>query len=211
MVSKLMFIKKGAICMYYGYARVSTRGQATDGNSLEAQERELIKNGAEEIYKDIFTGTKGSRPELDKLIDKLEAGDRLIVTKLDRVARSVLHGTQLIRELDEKGVELHILNMGGVMDKSPTGKLLRNVLFSFAEFERDMIVERTTEGKRIAKLNNPNYKEGRKKKYSKVQLDHAIELLQEHSYTQVEKITGISKSTLIREVKKRNYNREVNL
>lgn len=191
--------------MFYGYARVSSRGQATDGNSLEAQESELVKNGAEKIYKDIFTGTKGSRPELDKLMKVIKEGDRLIVTKLDRIARSVLHGTQLIEELDKKGVEIHILNMG-VMDKSPTGKLMRTILFAFAEFERDMIVERTNEGKRIAKMQDPNYKEGRKKKYSKDQLNHAIELLHNYSYTQVVKMTGISKSTLIREVRRMSEN-----
>ena len=67
----------------------------------------------------------------------------------------------------------------------------------FAEFERDMIVERTQEGKTIAK-QNPDFKEGRPKKYSKKQVEHALELLENHSYKQVEDLTGISKSTLIR-------------
>lgn len=80
------------------------------------------------------------------------------------------------------------------------------MLLSFAQFERDILIERTQEGKAIAK-ENPNYREGRKKKYSQKQLDYATDLLQEHSYSEVVEITGISKSTIIREVRrKRNKN-----
>ena len=75
-------------------------------------------------------------------------------------------------------------------------------MLAFAEFERDMIVERTQEGKAIAKLN-PDFKEGRPKKFSKVQINHALDLLSEYSYKQVEQMTGISKSTLIRAKKER--------
>ena len=75
--------------MIYGYARVSTKGQAKDGNSLEAQEKALRESGANEIYVDAFTGTKTDRPEFDKLMDKIQKGDTLIVTKLDRFARSM--------------------------------------------------------------------------------------------------------------------------
>ena len=83
------------------------------------------------------------------------------------------------------------------MDNTPSSKLIRNVFFAFAEFERDMIIERTTEGKAIAK-QNPDFREGRPKKYSKKQIQHALELLKNNSYKQVEDMTGISKSTLIR-------------
>ena len=85
----------------------------------------------------------------------------------------------------------------GKLDNTPTGKLIRNILLSFAEFERDMIVERTQEGKTIAR-QNPDFSEGRPKKYSRQQMQHALELLKSHSYKQVEQLTGISKSTLIR-------------
>ena len=80
--------------------------------------------------------------------------------------------------------------------------LMRNVLLSFAQFERDMIVERTQEGKAIARLK-PDYREGRPRKYSKKQINHALELLKTHSYKQVDELTGISKSTLIRAKKRR--------
>ena len=71
--------------MIYGYARVSTKGQAKDGNSLEGQETVLKEAGAEIIFSDVFTGTKAHRPELDKLLSQIKDGDKLIVTKLDRV------------------------------------------------------------------------------------------------------------------------------
>ncbi|SOC37075.1 resolvase-like protein [Ureibacillus acetophenoni] len=90
----------------------------------------------------------------------------------------------------------------GLLDNTPASKLVRNIFFAFAEFERDMIVERTQEGKAIAK-QQPNFKEGRPLKYTKKQLDHAIQLLTNNSYNQVAALTGISKSTLIREIKRR--------
>lgn len=186
--------------MIYGYARVSTKGQAKDGNSLEAQEIALRSAGAIEIYADAFTGTKANRPELDKLLTVMQSGDTMVVTKLDRIARSATQGIALIQSLLDRGIVVHVLNMG-LMDNTPTGKLIRNIMLAFAEFERDMIVERTQEGKAIAK-QNPDFKEGRPKKFSKVQINHALDLLSEYSYKQVEQMTGISKSTLIRAKRK---------
>lgn len=190
--------------MIIGYARVSTRGQARDGNSLEYQEEQLRSAGAEKIYIDTYTGKVADRPELDKLKKKLQSGDTLVVTKLDRVARSVAAGSELIDELNNRGVKVNILNMG-IIDDTPTGKLLRNVMLSFAEFERDLIVQRTQEGKEIAK-RKPGYREGRPRKYSKKQLEHAMELLKDNSYSQVAEMTGISVSTLTREKKARECN-----
>ena len=197
MVSKA----KGDFTMIYGYARVSTKGQAKDGNSLEAQEKALRESGANEIYVDAFTGTKTDRPEFDKLMNKIQKGDTLIVTKLDRFARSMSQGSELVSDLIERGIKVYILNIG-VMDNTPSSKLIRNVFFAFAEFERDMIVERTMEGKAIAK-QNPDFREGRPKKYSRKQIEHALELLDSNSYKQVEDLTGISKSTLIRAKRER--------
>ncbi len=147
--------------MIYGYARVSSAGQAQDGNSLEVQERELKEKGAEVVLKDVFTGTKEHRPELDRILKDIKSGDTLIVTKLDRISRSVTQGINLIDGLLEKGVEVNILNMG-VMNNTPTGILIRQVMLAFAEFERNMIVMRTQEGKAVARATNPKYREGRK-------------------------------------------------
>lgn len=149
--------------MIYGYARVSTRGQARDGNSLEDQERQLIDNGCEEIYHDSFTGTKMDRPAFTELYGRLKAGDKLVVTKLDRFARTAGDGIKAIDELLKRGVSVHILNMG-LIDNTPTGKLMVTMLLAFAQFERDMIVERTSAGKAVAKASNPEWREGRKKK-----------------------------------------------
>ncbi len=145
--------------MIYGYARVSTVKQKRDGNSLEDQTAKLKEHGAVEIYVDAFTGTKMDRPKLKELLAVLKEGDTLIATKLDRLSRSASQGIALVDELSARGVTVHILNMG-VIDNTPTGKLIRNIFFAFAEFERDMIVERTQEGKAIARLRE-DFKDGR--------------------------------------------------
>jgi DNA invertase Pin-like site-specific DNA recombinase len=146
--------------MIYGYARVSTSGQAKDGNSLEAQEKLLIENGAAKVYHDAFTGTKIDRPELNKLLKVLQSGDILIVSKLDRLGRSLSKTSELITELLDRGVTINILNLG-VLNNGSMNTLLRNVLLAFAQFERDMIVERTSEGKAI-KREKGELVEGRK-------------------------------------------------
>lgn len=145
--------------MVYGYARVSTKGQDRYGNGLDAQEAALRENGARSIYFESYTGTKRHRPELDKLMATLQDGDTLIVTKLDRIARSARDGIEIIDELLGRGVSIHVLNMGK-FDNTPTGRLIRTIFLAFAEFERDMIVQRTGEGKEIARMK-PGYREGR--------------------------------------------------
>ena len=182
--------------MIYGYARVSTLGQARDGNSIETQVNALHKAGAERIFKDVFSGKAEHRPQLDKMLKVISGGDKLIITKLDRIARSLIKGIQLIETLSERGVVIEVLNIG-VIDSTPTGKLIRNVMLSFAEFEHDMIVQRTQEGKAIAR-QNADFKDGRPKKFTRVQLNHALELLETHSYKQVERLTGISMTTIYR-------------
>ena len=188
--------------MIYGYARVSTRNQARDGYSLESQFEKLKLSGAKKIYYDEFTGKVTDRPELNKLVKRLGSGDVLVVCKLDRLARSVCEGSELIKELQNKDVSVNVLNIG-MMDSSAMGRLLTNVMLSFAEFERDMIIERTQEGIAQAKANNPNFRVGRKNKYSRKQLNHALELLENHTYSEVVEMTGISKPTLYRAKKER--------
>jgi len=148
--------------MKYGYGRVSSAGQQLNGNSLEEQEKTLREAGAEEVITEVYTGTTIDRPKFSKLIAKLKAGDTLYVTKLDRFARALDAG-KLIEELVDRGVSVNILNFG-VANNTPTGKLMINIIFSFAQYERDMIWERTQEGKAAARAKNPDYKEGRKTK-----------------------------------------------
>lgn len=181
--------------MKRGYARVSTIGQ-----DLSAQIETLTAEGCEKIYSEKFTGTRADRPQFVQLLQDLETGDTLIVTKLDRFARSTSEALELIKQLFDRGIKIHVLNMG-LIENTPTGKLIFTILMSFAEFERNMIVERTQEGKKIARQRE-DFREGRPKKFNRKQIEHALELLEEHSYKQVEEITGISRSTLVRAKKK---------
>lgn len=185
--------------MIYGYSRVSTLKQSK-GNSLAEQHDLLKAAGAQEIVSDSYSGTKMQRPAFTELLNRLQEGDKLIVTKLDRFARTAVEGGAIVKELHERGVTIHILNMG-IADNTPMGKLMVTMLLAFAEFERDMIVERTQGGKAIARANGKKV-DGRPKKYTPIQMNHALSLLKEgNSYTAVEEMTGISKSTLIRAVR----------
>lgn len=188
----------------FGYIRVSTINQKRDGNSLEHQKKVLLDKGVDEnnIYQDVFTGTKLKRPQFDKLLNVLKKGDKLVVAKLDRIARTAVEGAELVNNLIEKGVTVDIANMG-VMDNTPTSKLVRTMFFAFAEFERDMIIERTMEGKEIAKLNNPNFREGRPAKLSGDDIDKIVELNKTMSYQEIADFLKISKSTIYRAMRKR--------
>jgi len=197
--------------MIYGYARVSSAGQKKDGNSLEAQKTALEAAGAKKIIEEQFTGTTTNRPAFTDLLEKLQTGDTLIVTKLDRFARTVTQGVQLIQSLIDKGITVNVLNMG-VMDNKPANKLIMTVMLAFAEFERDMIVERTQEGKRVAK-QQPGYREGRPK-IPKAQIELALSLLEppnNKSYNEVARMTGISKSTLQRRMREKKANEIVSV
>lgn len=183
--------------MIYGYARVSTSGQQRDGNSIEEQINALTKYGCEEIITEAFSGKTMDRPKFKELFSKLNENDTLVVCKLDRFARTAIEGVQTVRELFERGVRVHILNMG-LIENTLTGNLILTVMLAFAEYERGMIVERTQLGRSIAR-ENPNYREGRPHKYSDAQINHAVDLLKSgKTYREVEQMTGISKSTLIR-------------
>lgn len=182
--------------MKYGYIRVSSKNQKTDGNSLDAQMNAVRNAGAEKVFIEAYTGIKLDRPEFDKLLNTVKPDDVIIVTKMDRFARTVAQATETITNLIDKGVIVYVINLG-ILDNSSMSVLMRNLLLSFAQFERDLIIERTQEGRAIAR-QRPEYKEGRPKKYKKQQMELALELLKSHSYSQVSLMTGISVSTLTR-------------
>ncbi|WP_151736736.1 recombinase family protein ['Paenibacillus yunnanensis' Narsing Rao et al. 2020] len=184
-----------------GYCRVSTRTQL-DGNSLEQQSLEIRSryNNAF-IIEEQYSGAKDDRPKFSSLIARLNAGDIVVVTKLDRFCRTVREGLRYVEELHRRGVIIHILNMGLVED-TPVGKMLLTNLFAFAEFERAMIIERTQAGKALAKQKE-GFREGRPPKFTKKQLDHAIEILQTRTMKEVVDITRISESTIKRELRRR--------
>lgn len=188
--------------MEYGYVRVSSKSQA-ENNSLAEQEQAILeKYPSAEIYREVYTAAKdfNNRVVFNELVDRLVSGDVLVVCKMDRFCRNVREGLNIIDSLLAKGVTVHILNLG-VIDNSPIGRLLYTVLLAFAEFERNMIVERTKAGRELARQKD-GYIEGRPRKFSNTQLALAMQLLENHSYKQVSAMTGISKSTLQREKKK---------
>lgn len=183
--------------MIYGYARVSTAAQGRDGNSLEDQVAALQKYGCHQIIEEAFTGKTMDRPKFQKLLELLKEGDTLVVCKLDRFARTAIEGVQVVRELFERGIRVHILNMG-LIENTLTGNLILTVMLAFAEYERGMIVERTQTGK-VAARQDPNFKDGRPKKFTPEQLQLGLALLEQgKTYKQIQHLTGISKSTLIR-------------
>lgn len=138
-------------------------GQKRDGNSLEEQVATLKKHNCDEIVYKAYTGKTMDRPKFKELFAKLQSGDMLVVTKLDRFARTAVEGVQTVRELFERGVIVRIDNMG-LIENTLTGNLILTVMLAFAEYERGVIVERTQTGKAIAKANNPNFRDGRKTK-----------------------------------------------
>lgn len=183
--------------MRYGYARVSTVRQGKDGNSLDDQRARLLAAGAEEVVVDQFTGTRMDRPAFSRLMERMQPGDTLYVTKLDRFARTAAEGSQLVGRLVDQGIIVEILNMGRA-DNGPMGRLMVTVMLAFAEYERDMIVERTQVGKAIARAKGVRV-DGRPLKFLPQQIRHALSLIDDgNSYNQVAAMTGISRSTLIR-------------
>lgn len=155
--------------MRYGYGRVSSKGQRLYGMSLEDQVEHLKAQGIAEknIKLDTCTGTKMDRPKFNEILSLLKPGDELVVCKLDRFARTAPEGAMLVRDLVERGVKVNILNMG-VADNTPMGKVMVTVMLAFAEYERDMIVERTSMGKVYKREHDPAWREGRKRK----EIDH---------------------------------------
>ena len=190
--------------MIYGYARVSTAQQ-----DYATQIADLKKAGATKIFKDKYTGTTANRPEFDKLMTTIKNGDTLIVTKLDRLARNTQDALNIVKTMNAESVILRVLNIGTI-DNSPTGRLIFTVFSAFAEFERDLIVSRTQEGKAWAKANNPNFHDGMPRKYGKEQIDFAWKLhTQDHmSYSEISKKLGISKATIYRRFRELKGNKK---
>lgn len=186
----------------YGYCRVSTKGQL-DGNSLDSQREQILRDyPTATIVEEQVSGAKAVRPKFDELVQRLESGDMLVVTKLDRFARSLSQGNDTVNALLSRGVRVNILNIG-MLDNTPNSKLIRNIFFSFAEFERDMIYERTQEGKAIAR-QRADFREGRPRKFNPEKVEEALNYIEEgNSYKKASEIYGISKTTLIRRMQER--------
>ena len=188
--------------MIFAYCRVSTAEQ-----NLDRQIEALIAAGVDErnIYMDKISGAKESRPELDKLLSVLREGDTLIVSSFDRLARSTRQLLDLADLFQEKGVDFVSLKES-VDTSSPHGKLFFTISAAFAEFEREIIRQRQAEGIAIAKANGRM--KGRPKKDEST-VEAAIELYKSGtlSVPKIAETTGVSKTTLYRELKTRGIQR----
>lgn len=141
----MRFLRKGSK-MRIGYARVSTKEQ-----SLDLQIDALKKAGCEKIHKEVISGVKVDRPVLDELMRNIRSGDVLVIWKLDRLGRSLKHLVEMVNELINKDVGLHSIN-DPINTTTSQGRLNFNLFASLAEFERDLISERTQAGLSAARI-----------------------------------------------------------
>lgn len=185
--------------MKIGYARVSTTGQ-----DLAGQLETLQAEGCERIYKDKYTGTKADRPEFQDMLKALRAGDTLVVTKLDRLARNTKEGIEIVQDLFNRDIKVHVLNVG-LLENTSMGNFFLTTMLAVAELERNMIVERTGEGRERAKKQGKHMgRHGRPKK----DIDRALKLYDERdtngmSVKDIVELTKVPRATVYREVDKR--------
>lgn len=189
-----------------GYVRVSTKGQEAFGTSLDNQMDRVTAAGATEIYRDVITGASMDRPEFDRLKTDLVEGDTVIITAFDRFARTVAEAYAQIETWFNQGVKVHILDLG-VIEDNDMGRLIMGIMLVFADFDRRMIINRLQGARAYKRANDPKYRDGRKLKFTEKQLDMAVDLLKDHSYTEVSGLTGISRSTLTRAARARGFNK----
>jgi DNA invertase Pin-like site-specific DNA recombinase len=153
--------------MIYGYARVST-----DGQTLTAQQASLTAAGAERVFSEKISGAKTDRAQLAKAIAALAEGDCLIVTKLDRLARSTRDLLNTLAEITQRGASFKSLGDSWADTTTPGGKLMLTVLGGLAEYERHLILARTSEGRQRAQLRGVQF--GRKRKLTLHQQQEAL-------------------------------------
>jgi DNA invertase Pin-like site-specific DNA recombinase len=153
--------------MIYGYAGVST-----DGQSADAQVKQLRAAGAEKVFRETASGARADRAQLRRAIDKLEKGDVLMVTRLDRLARSTRDLLNTLAQIADKGAGFRSLADAWADTTTSHGRLMLTVLGGLAEFERDLIRARTTEGRERAKAKG--VKMGRPPKLTPHQIKEAI-------------------------------------
>ena len=193
------FSNEGRVTMYHqkiGYARVSTLDQ-----NLERQLDMLHQAGAEIIFQEKITGTKKDRPELNNLLSHIAPGDTVIVESLSRLGRSTKDLIELVELMQKKGVQLVSLKEQ-IDTNTPTGKLLFTLMSALAQFERDVIAERTQEGLKAARARG---RVGGRPKANPASVKKAVKLYdtKQYSVKEIEELTGIKKSTLYRNLENR--------
>jgi len=185
----------------YGYARISTKGQ-----NVDLQVDALKKAGCHLVHCEVAKGSKENRPEWDKLFNQLQSGDTLVIWKLDRMGRSLTHLTKTINELIKRNVDVISLN-DPIDTTTAQGKLMFNMFASLAEFEKDLIRERTMAGLKSARARGRIG--GRPKGLSleakrKACIAEALYNQKELGVNQISEQLGISKSTLYKYLRYRN-------
>ena len=181
--------------MKFGYARIST----TDQN-LDLQIDALKKEGCEKISQETVSGAQTERVELNRLLEQVHEGDVIVVWKLHRLGRSLKHLVSLVSALIDKGVGLKSLN-DPIDTTSSQGRLIFNIFASLAEFERDLIRERTKTGMLAARRRGQHV--GRPRSLTPQQVTHAHELLDAgKSQREVAQLLGVSPNTMGREMKR---------
>ena len=183
--------------LVFGYARVSTEQQ-----NLDRQLDMLQKYGVDFIYNEKMTGTKRNRPELEKLLERLTEGDTVVVESLSRLGRSTKDLIWLMETFNSKGVNLVSLKES-IDTTTSTGKLLFTLMSAIAQFERDVIVDRTREGLNSARARG---RKGGRPRTDSEKLRKAIKLYntRQYSLAEIEDMTGVKRSTLYRGIRSKN-------
>ena len=175
----------------FGYARVSTEQQNLD------RQLDALKNyGCDVIFNEKITGTKRDRPELEKLLDRMTVGDTVVVESLSRLGRSTKDLIELTELFEQNGV--HLVSLKEQIDTSTaTGKLLFTLMSAIAQFERDVIADRTREGLAAARARGRN---GGRPRINSEDIKKAIKLYRTKQYSikEIEELTGVKKATLYR-------------
>lgn len=180
-------------CLLLGYARVST-----DDQELINQRNELQAAGCSRVYAEKITGAQRKRSELDRLLDHLRPGDVVTVTRLDRLARSTRDLLDIAERIQEAGAGLRSLAEPWADTTTPAGRMVLTVFAGIAEFERCLIIDRTTAGRVAAKARGVKF--GPKPTLSAAQIQHARDLIEQKKYTvkAVADLLGVHRSTLYR-------------
>jgi len=182
----------------FAYCRVSTAGQTTDNQIQEIAAAGFKVLPTRAIAETISGSVAASeRPGFKKLMDKLEAGDVLVVTKLDRLGRNAMDVRQTVEALADLGVKVHCLALGGVDLTSPAGKMTMAVISAVAEFERDLLVERTQAG--LARAKNEGKVLGRPRALTDAQEAEALQrLVDGEAVAAVARALKTSRATVMR-------------
>jgi DNA invertase Pin-like site-specific DNA recombinase len=178
--------------MIYGYARVST-----DGQSVDAQVKQLRAAGAEKVFRETASGARADRAQLRRAIDQLAKGDVLMVTRLDRLARSTRDLLNTLAQIADKGAGFRSLADAWADTTTPHGRLMLTVLGGLAEFERELIRARTGEGRERAKARGVHM--GRPPKLTKHQKKEALKRRDAGEPTrEIARMFNVSHSTISR-------------